>query len=235
METRTVDYRERSLKMKYSKQMSESLGLGILLALSGGFMDAYSYICRDNVFASAQTGNMILLGINLSEGNWSIALRYFFPILAFALGVFMANVVRIKMKNNNSIHWRQILVICEIAVFFCVSLIPTSHNLMATSLISLVCGIQVASFRKIRGIKVATNMCIGNIQKATQNLCEYCLSKNEKAAKKSKLYYGILLCFICGAILGNMAVKLLGIRAILVSVVILCVVFGLMFIDREKE
>ena len=47
--------------MKHSKQMSESVRLGILLALSGGLMDAYSYIVRDRVFANAQTGNMLLI------------------------------------------------------------------------------------------------------------------------------------------------------------------------------
>ena len=41
--------------MKHSLQMSETLRLGIILALSGGFMDAYSYLERGNVFANAQT------------------------------------------------------------------------------------------------------------------------------------------------------------------------------------
>ena len=49
--------------MKHSKQMSESIRLGIVLAVAGGFMDAYSYMCRDEVFANAQTGNMLLLVI----------------------------------------------------------------------------------------------------------------------------------------------------------------------------
>ena len=34
--------------MKHSLQMSETLRLGIILALSGGFMDAYSYLERPN-------------------------------------------------------------------------------------------------------------------------------------------------------------------------------------------
>lgn len=52
---------------KIAKQMSESIELGIVLAASGGFMDAYSYIMRDHVFANAQTGNMLLLGVSISE------------------------------------------------------------------------------------------------------------------------------------------------------------------------
>lgn len=53
--------------MNKTRQMSETIRLGMLLAVSGGFMDAYSYIERDQVFANAQTGNMLLFGVNLSE------------------------------------------------------------------------------------------------------------------------------------------------------------------------
>ena len=42
--------------MQRAKQISESIELGIILALAGGFMDVYSYIGRDHVFANAQTG-----------------------------------------------------------------------------------------------------------------------------------------------------------------------------------
>ena len=53
-----------------AKQISESIELGALLAISGGMMDAYSYIERGEVFANAQTGNMLLFGVNLSVGNF---------------------------------------------------------------------------------------------------------------------------------------------------------------------
>lgn len=42
--------------MKHSMQISESIGLGTILALSGGFMDAYSYIERGKVFANCSDG-----------------------------------------------------------------------------------------------------------------------------------------------------------------------------------
>ena len=40
-------------------QMSESLAIGLLLALTGGFLDAYTYVARGRVFANAQTGNIL--------------------------------------------------------------------------------------------------------------------------------------------------------------------------------
>ena len=47
--------------MKHKFQISESIRLGAILALSGGFMDAYSYMERGEVFANAQTGNIFSL------------------------------------------------------------------------------------------------------------------------------------------------------------------------------
>ena len=122
--------------MRRSRQMSESIELGIVLALAGGFMDAYSYMCRDEVFANAQTGNMLLLGINLSEGNWGMALRYLFPVLAFAVGIALADVVRVHAKDKSLFHWRQLSVLCEALVLFVVCFFPQSMNLAANSLTS---------------------------------------------------------------------------------------------------
>ncbi len=57
-------------------QMSESFRMGALLAVTGGFFDVYTYLCRGKVFANAQTGNMVLLGISVSQGQWLAALQY---------------------------------------------------------------------------------------------------------------------------------------------------------------
>ena len=136
--------------MKASKQISESLPIMILLTLSGGFMDAYSYLCRGEVFANAQTGNILLFGVNLSMGHWSKALQYVCPVLAFAIGIAAAEFVRRKFTNRKHVHWRQIIVFCEAVILFGVMFIPQELNLLANSLTSLACGAQVESFRKFK-------------------------------------------------------------------------------------
>lgn len=221
--------------IKHARQMSESIELGIVLAIAGGFMDAYSYICRDNVFANAQTGNMLLLGVSLSEGDWGTAVRYFFPVLAFAIGIAASDMVRILLKNRNLFHWRQIAVISEGIVLVAVSFMTQEQNLLANSLTSLACGIQVESFRKIHGNGIATTMCIGNLRSATQNICEYWHTKDRSALRKGVLYYGIILCFIMGAVIGNIFVKRLQEQAIMICAGILLAAFMMMFVDREKE
>ena len=53
--------------MEKNKQMSEAFLTGAVLAVVGGFLDAYTYICRGAVFANAQTGNIVLMGIRLQK------------------------------------------------------------------------------------------------------------------------------------------------------------------------
>ena len=68
-------------------QMSESFLVYVILATTGGFLDVYTYITRSQVFANAQTGNIVLLGLELAEGHIENALCYLAPILAFAAGI----------------------------------------------------------------------------------------------------------------------------------------------------
>lgn len=213
-------------------QTSETLRIGILLAISGGFMDAYSYLCRGEVFANAQTGNMLLLGVHLSEGDWAAALRYAAPVTAFAVGIAAAALIRLRLKEMDLFHWRQLAVLWEAVILFLVAWIPLRYNLLANSLTSLACGMQVESFRKIHGNGIATTMCIGNLRSATQSLCEYMERKDKKYLKKSILYYGIILFFIIGAIVGNYSIARWGTKAIMGCSLLLGAVCLMMFAEE---
>ncbi|MCR5836112.1 MAG: DUF1275 domain-containing protein [Lachnospiraceae bacterium] len=214
---------------KSANQMSESIWLGMVLALSGGFMDAYSYICRDEVFANAQTGNILLFGVNLVERNFTVALRYLCPVLAFTIGIIIADFIRFKVSPERQIHWRQIVVLIEAVILFGVAFIPRGYSLPANTLISLACGIQVESFRSIKGNGIATTMCIGNLRSGTQNLCEYIISKDKTYIRKCRLYYGIIFCFAIGAIIGSIFIKCINERAILICSLLLTVAFLMMY------
>lgn len=219
--------------MNRAKQTSESIELGILLAMSGGLMDAYSYLARGNVFANAQTGNMLLFGVNLSSGNYDACINYFCPVIAFGFGIFLAEYVHyLKIKK---IHWRQVTLCVEIFILFIVGLIPFSHNLLANSLTSFACGLQVQAFRKIHGKGYATTMCIGNLRTGTHELCNYICTKKIQHLHSGFLYYFIIIMFVCGAILGNFCIKILSQKAIWISVLLLFAAFILMFFDREKN
>ena len=65
------------MKLRLEKA-SESYLVGVLLAIAGGYLDVYTYICRGGVFANAQTGNIVLLGINVADKNWDMILFYMY-------------------------------------------------------------------------------------------------------------------------------------------------------------
>lgn len=221
--------------MKSRFQISESVEMGIVLAIAGGFMDAYSYMCRGEVFANAQTGNILLFGVNFSSGNFKTALYYLFPVLAFAFGIAFSDILRNIIKNVPILHWRQMSVVFEIIILFSVSFFPQKHNLIANCLTSLACGIQVESFRKIHGNGVATTMCIGNLRSATNSISQYCFTKDKAMLKKGLLYYGIILFFISGAVIGNVAVNIMHEKAVIICCFILSIAFLMMFIKRDKK
>lgn len=212
--------------------MSESIRLGALLAVSGGFMDAYSYIQRDQVFANAQTGNILLFGVNLSEGNFAGALHYFLPVLAFVLGIAAAELVRMHWKST--LHWRQVSVLVEAVILALVALFPLTLNLPANALISFACGIQVESFRKIRGNSIATTMCIGNMRSGTEALCAYFHTRDKEILRSALTYFGVVLLFALGAGLGSVATLRWGEKTIWLSGALLTVSFLVMFL-REEE
>ena len=173
--------------------MSSSLSVGILLALAGGFMDAYSYMARGKVFANAQTGNILLFAVAVSEGRPADILRYLLPVVSFALGIALA---------------------AEILILFSVSFFAAEQNLAANSLTSLACGIQVQAFRKIEGNGIATTMCIGNLRAGVQALHEYHIAHDREELRRGALYFAVIFFFALGAVAGNLLVARCGLPAI---------------------
>ncbi len=209
-------------------QTSETFLLSAVLALSGGFQDAYTYNVRDEVFSNAQTGNIVLMSQHFMEGDWTTALHYLFPLFAFALGVFVAEQIGHRYKTYTKLHWRQIVVAIELVLLIIVGFIPTQYNMIATALVSFACSMQVQTFRKVHGYGYASTMCIGNLRSGTESLSIYLRDKKPEALRKALHYYGIICVFAIGAGAGGICSLHIGLRAIWVSSVLLCIAFGMM-------
>lgn len=80
------------LKTRFHGQMSDTFHAAVFVTRSGGFQDAYTYICRGQVFANAQTGNIVLLSAALLRGDWAVCLRYVIPLLSFVFGTMAADI-----------------------------------------------------------------------------------------------------------------------------------------------
>ncbi len=209
--------------------MSDSLAVGTLLAVVGGFLDAYTYLLRGHVFANAQTGNLVLLGLCAAQGELLKASYYLLPVLAFLCGVLLTEWIRSRFQSCRIIHWRQLVVAVEIALLVLVAFLPTGNwDSVANITISLLCAMQVEGFRKILGNAAATTMCTGNLRSAAERLYQF-WSTGDPARRTESLHYcGIILSFIGGAALGTICCRLFAGRAVLVCCGPLLLVLGMM-------
>ena len=203
--------------------------VGALLAAAGGLLDAYTYLSRGGVFANAETGNMVLFGICLIQGQWRRAAGYLLPILAFALGVLAAEFIREHHRSGPRYHWRHTVLLAEIAVLCAVAFLPRGEwDPAANTLVAFVCARQVETFRKVRGNPFATTMCTGNLRSGTEAIYHALTGGKRTSVEKGLCYYAVIACFIAGAALGVLLTKLAPQRAVLGAAVLQLAAFGLM-------
>lgn len=215
-----------------SRQMSDRMRTAAFIILSGGFQDAYTYCGRGGVFANAQTGNVVLMSSNFFSGRFAAGIKYLVPIAAFLLGTAVAEYVHRRWKYYRALHWRQIVLACEMAILFAVGFLPQEANALANALVSFVCALQVQTFRKLNGSFFATTMCTGNLRSATEFLYQAARKHDRALARRGLSYLCVILFFVLGAMLGAAATSLLGIHAMLIAALILAAVFCIMFIEN---
>ena len=215
-------------KSPAKRQMSDTFRAAVFIILSGGFQDAYTYCCRGEVFANAQTGNIVLMSSALFSGQWHTVLKYLIPVSAFLIGIAAAELVHIHFKRFEKIHWRQIILICEILLLFIVGFLPHSVDPLANALVSFVCALQVQTFHKVRGHAYASTMCIGNMRSGTEALCAYFHTRDREILQKALTYFGVILVFAIGAGVGSFVTRRLGTHSILMCCVMLFVSFIIM-------
>jgi uncharacterized membrane protein YoaK (UPF0700 family) len=195
--------------------LHESIPFGILLSIVGGFLDAYTYISRHRVFANAQTGNIVLLGIHASKGEWMQVLIYLPPIFAFILGVVVVERIKTSSKKLVRFEWEQVILILEILILFILGFIPANFpDIIVTVTISFVASVQVCSFSKLVDSAYATTMMTGNLRKFSTEAYHAIAKKDHESAVRALRYLAVILSFILGAVIGGVLTILTGIKAI---------------------
>lgn len=216
-------------------QMSDSFRAAVFIILSGGFQDAYTYTCRGEVFANAQTGNIVLLSTALYGREWQTVLKYLVPVLSFLVGTAVAEFIHIKLKCYEKLHWRQIILLLEILLLFSVGFLPAKVEPLANAFVSFVCALQVQTFHKVRGHAYASTMCIGNMRSGTEALCAYFHTRDKEILHQALTYFGVVLLFALGAGIGSIATLHWGAGTIWLSCGLLTVSFLIMFVHDEEQ
>ncbi|MFF4490003.1 YoaK family protein [Streptomyces sp. NPDC001544] len=189
--------------------------LGVLLAIVGGGLDAYTYVGRGGVFANAQTGNIVLLGVAAAGRQWSEALRHIPPIIAFVLGVLVAESLK-RPRVAARVRWpARAALVLEILVLSCVGLLPSgTADTAATVLVAFTASLQVATFRKLVDTAYSTAMTTGNLRTATQSAYLAVIERDWDAARRARRFSAVICGFLAGAIAGGLLTHWEGVHAV---------------------
>lgn len=217
-------------------QTSEAFINSAFLAVSGGFQDAYTYFTRDGVFSNAQTGNVVLMSERFMNGEVKAGLHYLIPLTAFFLGVLLAERIQEKFRYARRLHWRQGILLVEIILLFLVGFIPGNLNVLATTLVSFSCALQVQTFRKVEGNAYASTMCIGNLRSGTAALSAYMRERKPRLLRQAfMLFLPLFSCLLLAQELAADFQWLTAKEPIWVSSILLLISFLLMFIEEIEE
>lgn len=208
----------------------ESIRAGILLTMSIGILNACTYVTRGKVFASSQSGNLLYLGLDLAQGDFSKVPKYLFPPLMFALGVIIAEHYH---DQPNYPQWRRKPFYIEIILIILATFLPNSWNALANPIFGLCCGLQTITFRKIRSTPVATVVINGSFQNSFVHWTRWFHLNNREDAFRGWLYTLIVLSYVGGIAVGGFLCPYLDHYVSLISaaLLLLCSAIAL---PREK-
>ena len=172
----------------------QSLLVASLLSMTGGFLDAFTWLSLGGVFASSQTGNVVFLGIDAMSGQWRQATHHLLPLAAFLLGASLA----IRLKAPLLCLAGEI--VCLVAVMLLLHRVPDMITILG---ISFGAALQSASFRQVERWKYLSVTVTGNMLRAL----DQSVASDRDAARGTAVMLLLCLMFLSGAAIGACVTK----------------------------
>ena len=216
---------------------SQRMRVAYILTVVGGFLDAYTYFERGGVFANAQTGNIVKLGIALANGARDRYLFYLAPICSFVLGLMVALGIKEILERRQIRLVRRSILLVEMVGLVIVSLIPLGEewDKLANCIVSFVAAMQYETFTTFRGEAIVTTMSTGNLRKFVDALFMGIVRQDTKRLKRAALYLTIIAAFPFGAFLGTRACDAMDRAAVWPVIIALGVTAGIISYLRKRN
>jgi uncharacterized membrane protein YoaK (UPF0700 family) len=173
-----------------------SLSSAVLLAFTGGSLDAFLYLNHGKVFAGAMTGNAVLAGVALLGRDHDTAVHHLLPIAAFIAGVWCE-----RLFVERVAHSVVLGLTAEIAVLLAASWLPiTFPDSVFIVAIAFVAAYQIASFRRVDEYTYNSTFITGNLRDAVEAAHGTLHPKQRRESFRKLRDLGLIVCcFIVGA------------------------------------
>lgn len=171
-----------------------------------GAIDAYTYIAHDAVFASAQTGNMIVFAVKLFDGGISRAWVNIPVWLGFALGCLMAQSMLTALNERPTMRERYSrLMLLVVAILLVVAVGQNWFNpYVLIVILGWLSGYELTTFRQVKGSAINNGIMTGNTKNLMTALYLWLYGHDQKAKHRFVWTGLIMLMFIFGAYISAM-------------------------------
>ena len=213
---------------------NESLAVGFLLAVVGGFLDAYSYVGH-RVFANAQTGNVVLVAVDSAAGHWRQAALRLVPILAFVVGIAAAETLgrpRVRQWLRRPLR---VALAVEIMILAALAILPDSApDLLVTVPISFAAAMQFATFRILVDTPYSTVTATGNLRIMAVSAYRWMADRDVSGRQQAGRFAAIVAAFAGGAVLGGVTTNRFGTPAVGIAAALLVVTLVLVIAETRQ-
>ena len=212
------------------------LVIACLFTVVGGYLDAYAYLAHGHVFANAQTGNVILSAVAAAAGQWTQAVRHLPPIMAFALGVAVAQWLGVRTKKRDFhatlfCQALEIVILAALAVF--AERLPDAG---VVPTLSFVAALQNTSFSHVGPWSFTSPMTTGNLREAVSGLTLWLLGRDAARSRGQAIVLGwVCLSFAAGAVGGSACTRRDAGHALLPCLVLVAAGFVLTWRERHRR
>ncbi len=192
-----------------------SYEVAALLVAANGALDAYTFL-QHQVFANAQTGNVVLFAVGLVRPDIASPLTHLWPVLAFIAGVMIARVLHGPRAAGSPPRLRRWVFVVQVVVLGLIAAAPDAAPVGAVvTVISFLAGLQLALFRTVGARTFVPIAMTGNLMRATEAV-HTAVTGTAKQWREAAAQLALIGIFTGGVVLGAVATTHLGGRAAVV-------------------
>ena len=168
-------------------------------------LDGTTWLLHGHVFATAMTGNTVLLGIALLSHNPQQALRHFFSLLTFACGIAMGWGMLHQFRQASRAH--QIALLLQIVALTAAGFAPAGFpSLPLIMLVAFTASVQIASFQRIDNVTYNTTFVTGNVRNLVEAAFDSRLpEKRDKVMLQIRVLLPVCAGFAAGVVVAAIA------------------------------
>jgi uncharacterized membrane protein YoaK (UPF0700 family) len=176
-------------------QRLSALAAIAIATTAGGAMDAWVYLAHGHVFANAQTGNVVLMGIAFAGGDLASAATHLPSLLAFATGALTSRLSGqlLKLGRLNSRDVR--LAVASVMLVALGLFADGISDRAVTACVGFIAGVQITSLSHFGSWSFNTGMTTGNLLAGVSALAKALTGSTEDWPHAAAMF---LLCFAFG-------------------------------------